>query len=987
MTLHRSALPGFIRSSRGPPRWLVSLTILLVWLGSLLPAGAASEAAARRRRYFGTTGPRLMKTSQAGGKVASKPAAVKPAGSGRPAPSLPSSPSSPLSPLSSPSNLRGSASAAAQVEPSIPTPPAAVPEDPPDFPKTLDDDSPWAAPSSSGSSGDDRKLDISGTKTFEMKKAEVKGDIGHFSTENFDSIPGFRLDQSLHLEIDGNITSRSRVHAVLDDKDDEERRFTINIDGAHWDLVMGDFPLAVPDTEFVLHKKEVRGVMAIGGFHPDWQTTFLFSQSKGQARREQFRGAGQQQEFRLLAQPVVQNSERVTIDGRLLARGTDYLIDYEDGILKLLPPVLPVEITSWVVVEYEVTNRDQAFKRNLGGFRVVHRHGRDDRRLGFSWIREMDATTPKTDATSSATARPMDHQIVGFDADWKLTSTLSLAGETAVSSFDPNRNGNDTPADQSLTDAASRLTVRADGEKIDGEVAIRRIGKDFRLPGREAGVAELGERGLVRDLLKETGRVTYDWRPGVRFFGTLERSRTNLGNDPTTPSVKFSESQGGMAWKYGPKARLESRLGFQTDREDGPTVRSDRGRQVGAVVWDHDFGRFFSQSKVEHTRYSDDLNPSSGSQVLQLATSIGSDRDKSFTWSVGATRLTLDDELDPDKVRSETDNWSLDLNYEPNRVMTARGIFQWRTEDDFFAKSRQEDQIADSRFQYQPNRDLRLQLKYKVENTSKVIRDPSLDPTRYTRPPSLPLDSKNKEEVVNRFENPVRKTTANLSLNYQPRPTIETFFDWKRRDLQDRATSAEVSFNDRQAVELRYTPLRQLKLSTEYEYGLMRTRAPATEMRDALKKVGARYEFWEGYAVDTRVEEHDENDVLVDENDKLTRSRILEFQRIFSPQATWEAGVQRNLIDYKQPSREWEMRTAFVLTPAARSQRYRFFLSHKQIEAETSGSKLEGGLDFSQVIGADTMIDGQIKKVKATQSLIGAGYEALVANAKMVITF
>ncbi|RCK78697.1 MAG: hypothetical protein OZSIB_1224 [Candidatus Ozemobacter sibiricus] len=863
-----------------------------------------------------------------------------------------------------------------------------MPDDPPDFPKTLDDDPPWSAGAVSASEAEDeRKLDISGTKTFEMKKAEVKGDIGHFSTENYDSIPGFRLDQSLHLEIDGNITRRSRVHAVLDDKDDEDRRFTINIDGANWDLVMGDFPLEVPDTEFVLYKKEVRGIMAVGGFHPDWQTTFLFSQSKGRARREEFRGAGQQQEFRLLARPLVQNSERVTIDDRLLVRGTDYLIDYEDGILKLLPPVLPVEVTSWVVVEYEVTDRDQAFKRNLGGFRVVHRHGRDDRRLGFSWIREMDATTPRSDVTSSGTVRPMDHQIIGFDADWKLTPSLSLAGETAVSSFDPNRNGNETAGDQAQTDMASRLTVRVDGERMDGEVAVRRIGKEFRLPGREAGVTELGERGLVSDLLKETGRVTYEWRPGLQLFGTLERSRTNLGRDPTVPSVKFSESQGGVAWKYGPKARLETRVGLQSDREDGPTVRSDRGRQVGAVVWDHDFGRFYTQSKVEHTRYSDDLHAASGSRVLQLATSIGSDRDKAFTWSVGATRLTLDDDLDPDKLRSETDNWSLDLNYEPNRVLTARGIFQWRTEDDFLVNSRQKDQIADSRFQYQPNRDLRLQLKYKVENTSKVVRDPSLDPTRYLRPPSLPLDSKNKEEVVNRFENPVRKTTANLSLNYQPRPTIETFFDWKRRDLQDRATDAEVSFNDRQTVELRYTPLRQLKLSTEYENGVMRTRAPATEIRDALKKVGARYEFWEGYAIDTRLEEHDENDVLLDENDKLTRSRILEFQRIFSPQATWEAGIQRNLIDYKQPSREWEMRTAFVLTPAARSQRYRFFLAHKQIEAATSGSKLEGGLDFSQVIGVDTMIDGQIKKVKATQNLIGNGYEALVANAKMVITF
>ena len=69
------------------------------------------------------------------------------------------------------------------------------------------------------------------------------------------------------------------------------------------------------------------------------------------------------------------------------------------------------------------------------------------------------------------------------------------------------------------------------------------------------------------------------------------------------------------------------------------------------------------------------------------------------------------------------------------------------------------------------------------------------------------------------------------------------------------------------------------------------------------------------------------------------------------------------------------------------SHRCRFFLTHTKIESERPGSKFEGGLTFSQIIGMDTMLDGEIKKVKATASLSGNGYEALVANAKMVITF
>jgi len=249
------------------------------------------------------------------------------------------------------------------------------------------------------------------------------------------------------------------------------------------------------------------------------------------------------------------------------------------------------------------------------------------------------------------------------------------------------------------------------------------------------------------------------------------------------------------------------------------------------------------------------------------------------------------------------------------------------------------------------------------------------------------LETHNQEEVIGRFENPVQKSTSNFSLNYQPREAIETFFDWKRRDLKDRATKLVVSFNDRETYEVRFTPMRRLKVSTEYEQGVSRNRVPVNELRDSAKRLEVRHEIREGYVLNTKVEDRDENDIYTNDNDKRTLSKSMDFQRIFSRRATLEAGVQRNVITFKQPSKEWETRAALVLTPEARNQRYRFFLTHTKIESERPGSKFEGGLTFSQIIGMDTMLDGEIKKVKATASLSGNGYEALVANAKMVITF
>lgn len=830
------------------------------------------------------------------------------------------------------------------------------------------------------------KISISGTKTFEMKKADVSGDIGHFSTENYDSMPGFHLDQSLHLEIDGNITENSTVHAVLDDKDDEDRRFTVNIDGPVWKFVMGDFPLALEGTEFTLFQKEVRGIMAQGSFHEKFKSIFLFSQSKGQARREQFRGAGQQQEFRMQGSPVVQNSERVTIDGRLLSRGVDYLVDYEDGLIKLQPHLLPIEITSWIVIEYEVSDKTLAFSRNLFGTRHVYTYS-EGREVALSWLREVDNSTPRAGDNASSTATPMQHDIIGADINWKISPNYSISGETALSLLDPNKNSELSPADKRLKGHASKLALKAAAEKYSGDLTFKRIDKNFKVVGREGGVTELGERGLVNDILSGIARLEYRALPQLKVFADGEKSETNMSKDLTRPSIDYSNSNAGMVWTGAMDARIEVRGGRQHDRETGPLLQSNIIRDTAAAVWDKKFGKLNTQAKVQNTFYDDSVNVGSDSSVLEMGFTMGAEADRTFAWNVGASRIAVNDELSPNNLRSETRNYNLDLNYEPNRVFNARGLFQWRREDDFFANSRVDTEIADSQFRYEPTRDLRTQLKYKVENTSKILRDPTLDPEKYILPPSLPNSEKDKQQVVNTFENPVQKTTANFLTDYRINRYLQAYFDWRRRELIDQATDKTVSTNDRKTYELRYTPLEKMLITTEYEEGLNRNLTPQNELRDFLKSIQVRHEFYEGCFLDATYEEKDENDIFIDDNDRSTRSKILGFQRKFNAWASMELGLQHNIITAKDPSTEWEKRMAVILSPFSKSQRYRFFVNHKDISAEKSGTHYEGGVNFSQFIGTDTMIDGEFKKVHSSSGLTGNGYDAVVFNAKMVVTF
>ena len=831
-----------------------------------------------------------------------------------------------------------------------------------------------------------RNINISGTKTFEMKKADVTGDIGHFSSQNYDSIPGFKLDQSLHLEVSGNITETATVNAVLDDKDDEDRRFTVNIDGPIWRFVMGDFPLALEDNEFALFRKEVRGIMAQGAFHERFQSTFLFSQSKGQARREQFRGAGQQQEFRMAASPIVQNSEKVMIDGIAISRGTDYFIDYEDGVIKFLPHMLPLEMTRWVVVEYEVSDKNLAFSRNLFGTRQVYQHN-ETSHLGFTWLQEVDSSTPKSGADASGTATPMQHDVISLDTKWQLTPSVAMNAETAVSNLDPNRNSDVTAQDKALTGYATRFGLTGKTERSEGDVTYRRIDNKFKVVGREGGVLELGERGLVNDIMSGRARFGYKFTGAITGFADAEKSETNLDNDATLQAVDFKDYNTGFVWVPAVENRFEVRTGRQQDQETGPTRNADLVRNTSAAVWDRKFGKLVTQSKLNKTGYTDSLNLASDSEVIEMSFNMGAKADETFAWNTGLSRVTVDDGLVENNYRSETRNYNLDLSYEPNRVLSARGLFQWRSEDDYLANSRSSTEIADSQIRYEPNRDLRTQLKYKVENTSKVLRDPSLDPEKYILPPSLPNSEKDKLEIVGRFENPVQKTTANFITDYQINRYLQAYFDWRRRDLLDQATDVRVSSNDRRTWELRYTPFEKMMLTTEYEEGFNRNHEPQTELRDSIKSIQLRHEFSEGYILDATYEEKDEDDIYINTNDIFTKTRILGLQRVFNQWATMELALQKNDIESYQPSTEFEKRLAVVLTPFSRNQRYRFFANHKDISASQSGTKYEAGLNFSQFIGTDTIIDGEVKKVNSSKTLIGNGYDATVFNAKMVVTF
>ena len=839
---------------------------------------------------------------------------------------------------------------------------------------------------------DKHNIDISGTKTFEMKKSKVSGDISHFSTEHYDCYPGFKMNQSLHLEIDGNIDEKSTVHAVLDDTEDEDRKFTVTIESNRWKYVLGDFPIALKGSKFALYSKEVRGVMAQGYFHNKVRSTFLYTQSKGLSRREQFRGAGQQQEYRMQVSPIVQESEKVYIDGVQLIRGTDYQIDYEEGIVKFAQSVLPIEMTRWIVVEYESNDEDMAFTRNLFGTR--HEYTRSEgRSIGVTWLREFDHTSPKAGAdvdNASSTITPMSHDIYEADIDWKLGKGFSVTGEYAVSKYDPNTKAETLDEDKEITGYAASFGINGKTNKIEASASYDQVDSKFKTIGREDGVVELGERGLVDDIISSKANLTYKFDNVWRTFADGEKSKTNIDNDPAKSKIDFVKYNGGFIWERNNENRFEVRSGRQSDKEFldfGTTINSDMTKDSSSVVYDRQVGKVKTQTKAERTAYKDDINIASDSEVIELNFNMSSQLDEKISWTAGVSRITVEDEIVLKGLRSETTNYELTLNYEPTSKLTVKGEFQFRRADDFYDNSREDSKLADSQIVFEPNDDFKSTFKYKVENTSKITRDPTLDPTKYILPTSLPSYVLEEDQVLNRFENPVEKTTINSTTDYQISKNLAAYVDWRRRDIDDKKTNLNISKTDRKTYELRYTPLERLSFTTEYETGFSINHDTVAETRDWLKSFQLRHEMTKGYILEATYEETDEDDIYDNNNDEYKKSKILELQRPVNNKVTLEFGLQHNDIFSKNPSEELEKRFAVTLTPSSKNQRYKFFANHKNIDAEIKGEYYEGGVNFSQFIGTDTMIDGEVKKVHSTKTNAGEGYDSVVANAKVVITF
>jgi hypothetical protein len=260
------------------------------------------------------------------------------------------------------------------------------------------------------------ELTISGTKDFQYRGYSVTGSLNQFLVDHptFLADRGFR--QSLRLTVNGTLGDNVHVDLSLDDTNDIEKdqKLLVRVDGKDFDVTAGRLTLDVPGTRYLLYNKKALAAVAQTRYG-DHTLTVLAGRPEGDAARDFFRGRGAAAEYLLRNKPIVQGSEIVNLDGRVLVRGTDYDLDHEEGTLILNRRLLPVEATSSITVEYETQSiGGSGFRSTVLGFREAYRiRPRSERqrtppkgwfRLGRALIRGPDG--PKGAAGGAAAAVP-----------------------------------------------------------------------------------------------------------------------------------------------------------------------------------------------------------------------------------------------------------------------------------------------------------------------------------------------------------------------------------------------------------------------------------------------------------------------------------------------------------------------------------------------------------------------------------------------------
>ena len=252
----------------------------------------------------------------------------------------------------------------------------------------------------------------------------------------------------------------------------------------HFELEFGDITVSYPYSEFVLNNKSISGIKA-RLFFERFEYLGVYSIPKGKSKQTEFYGDGTQGPYLLNTGGyiILENTEKVLVDGVLQKRGIDYLIDIYNGEIIFLKKGITTSQKITVIYEY----RENIFNRKLVGSSFSIKPF-DFLRIGLDFAYEYDNEEIYKRAIESGVTleeKPIKHIITGINSDLILNP-----GEKFFEFFQINqewaynyKNNDITTEENELFVQAYRNKTRLKGFFYDLGLGGKIIGKDYQQIG------------------------------------------------------------------------------------------------------------------------------------------------------------------------------------------------------------------------------------------------------------------------------------------------------------------------------------------------------------------------------------------------------------------------------------------------------------------------------------------------------------------------
>lgn len=814
------------------------------------------------------------------------------------------------------------------------------------------------------------KLSIDGMKTFEIRQNRVQGDLNHFSMENFDTIPGFHFDQSLQLKIEGEIIDNVFIKANLDDSPsmfpgEQQKEMMLFIDGKIWDITLGDFWATLPETEFTLYNKKLKGFKVEADFMNHLHLNALISRSEGVAGFYVSQGLGHQQEYQLPRNtlPIIEKSETVYLDSRKMNRGQDYSIDYEDGTLRFKSHILPIESNQRINVEYQYDESQAAYKKNLMALQLAGRIDQDNA-IGLTFVQDAhDKSSPLIDIDEN-TSKPMSHRIYDLYIKSKFRDNFRLKGEYSKSVRDFNALSD---LDELVEGTATRLEFNIGMGQGAMDVAYRRIEPLFVSVGKR-GFATLGQEGLVGDISQISVRSRYDGFRGVKLSDLWEKSYTNVMDIPDR--IRKDYLMNDLMASYDHSENLGIRIRSMNENKRTPEMGLDTQRNIRSVQGVLGYGFLQIDGKGELEETFNKATEVLDNRITKSSFVLATRKVRRVDASMGVESLVTEKGPDENPVM-DVQNLTVNLNVNPSRMLSAVGVFLNRKERDLVQGYLNTTTTADMRLKLTPLKSLTSTLKYKETHTRRSLKE------------------KDGEALV---ETPINTVTATALVEYTPIKSIRTSIDLRTKDIIDETTNEKYSRSNSLRSKMRYSPSQ--KLSTTLEFNVNQSnndRATEPVSRDSRSEetaVSMKKSFQKGLSFETkysyqdRRHRYDPLDTAQEQGltfrvQKQVNSRILsnldyQISRVDGLEDYLKTNVD-SAVTYSDWSREIRL-----------SLRYHFGKEFREVEKV----RHEGTVQMDYKLSRDTKFVGEVKMIsQSPDATLGDGYSATLGSGKVEIRF